>query len=123
MISPSPPMPATAAGPGVSRRHTVADSATSPPAPSSHARDGSEKNAHGGETRVKYTASASAAQQQIAAIDEKIGEKYGLQRPLLPVMPRVARRKKLPRLRRLTRKKLKRSEAGLVWCKDRKSVV
>ncbi len=59
--SASPPQPATAAGNSGSRRQCRIDSATRPPAASSQARVGSEKNAHGGDVRVHRAAAASDA--------------------------------------------------------------
>ena len=51
--TPSPPQPAVAAVCAGSRCQWAADSATRPPTASSHARVGSEKNAHGGELCVQ----------------------------------------------------------------------
>ena len=60
-ISARPPQPAIAAGSNGSRRHCCIDSATSPPAASSQARVGSEKNAQDGDVWVHNTAAASDA--------------------------------------------------------------
>ena len=69
-----PPQPAIAAGSSGSWRHCWIDSATRPPAASSHARVGSEKNAHGGEVRVHSTAVANEAAATNAE-DHRVGRR------------------------------------------------
>lgn len=58
VISSNPTQPATAAGILGSRDHIAADSAITPPAANSHARVGSEKNAHEGSVPVQLSAVA-----------------------------------------------------------------
>src|SRR5262249_4746853 len=60
-ISARPPHPAMAATGAGSRRHRLAERATRPPAASSQARVGSEKNAHGGDMWGHATANPNDA--------------------------------------------------------------
>ncbi|SPM29029.1 Mycobacterium terramassiliense ORFan, partial [Mycobacterium terramassiliense] len=60
-IKPRPPHPTIAAGSRGSLRQCRIDRATRPPAASSHARVGSEKNAQAGDVRVHTMSAASDA--------------------------------------------------------------